>query len=136
MPRRCHRHDVAGAIRLSADVVALYERCYGAPPWSETPERLRAHPTRLARSLTRPGFTAWTAHDGDRLTGVCYGRPTPAAPPGNHLHEAIIGALSLDTARRLGHAAGTAARHVTRRTSSRAADHALSRDVPDRQDPW
>ncbi|MGW0067243.1 hypothetical protein ACWDUI_07215 [Streptosporangium sandarakinum] len=68
MPRRCHRHDVAGAIRLSADVVALYERCYGAPPWSETPERLRAHPTRLARPLTRPGFTAWTAHDGDRLT--------------------------------------------------------------------
>ncbi|MBG0819980.1 GNAT family N-acetyltransferase [Planomonospora sp. ID91781] len=98
MSHSCHRHDAADTSRLSADIIALYERCYGVPPWSETPEQLRAYPARLAQSLTRPGFTAWTTRDNDRLTGACYGWPTPADLTGNHLYEAIIGTLGPNAA--------------------------------------
>ena len=44
MPYPCHRHDAAEVASMSADIVALYEHCYGASPWSETPEQLRAYP--------------------------------------------------------------------------------------------
>ncbi|GGQ04324.1 hypothetical protein GCM10010140_38030 [Streptosporangium pseudovulgare] len=126
-------HPACGHRTLSPTRASSPGSLHPGPSPSETPERLRA---RLARSFTRLGFTAWTVHDDDRLTGVCYGWPTPADLPDDHLYEAIIGALGPDTARRLGHATGTTTRHVTRRTSSRAAGRSLSPDVPDRQDPW
>ncbi|MFF0312898.1 GNAT family N-acetyltransferase [Streptosporangium sp. NPDC004379] len=106
MPYPCHRHDAAEVVSMSADVIALYEHCYGASPWSETPEQLRAYPARLTRSLARPGFTAWTVRDDhDRLVGVCYGWPTPTDLSNNHLYKALVDALGLDATRRLVHGA-------------------------------
>ncbi|MER6825761.1 GNAT family N-acetyltransferase [Streptosporangium sp. NPDC000563] len=106
MPYPCHRHDATETALLSADIIALYERCYGTPPWSETPEQLRAYPARLARSLARPGFTAWTTRDDHgQLAGVCYGWPTPADLSDNHLYKALIDALGPDPTRRLVHGA-------------------------------
>ncbi|WP_433221301.1 GNAT family N-acetyltransferase [Microtetraspora malaysiensis] len=91
------RHDGPATAALSAQITDLYRRCYAAPPWSETPEQIAAYPGRLADSMTRPGFTCWTTHDErERLTGVCYGWPTPTDLSGSRTHAMLIRALGAD----------------------------------------
>jgi GNAT superfamily N-acetyltransferase len=86
----CRERDGAGIMGMSGQVIDLYRECYAAPPWSETPGQLDAYPARLAVAAARPGFSALTAHDDDgRLTGVCYGWPTPADLTRNHLYDTL-----------------------------------------------
>ncbi|MFI7641730.1 GNAT family N-acetyltransferase [Nonomuraea sp. NPDC049400] len=90
------RHDGPGIAPLSAQIIDLYQRCYAAPPWSETPEQLGAYPAKLAASAALPGFSALTTSDHTgRLTGVCYGWPTPADLTGNRIYDALITAFGL-----------------------------------------
>ncbi|WP_214415125.1 GNAT family N-acetyltransferase [Sphaerisporangium fuscum] len=94
MSDQCRHHDAEAAAPLSAEIVQLYGLCYSAPPWCETPDQLQAYPGKLAASLARPGFAAWTAHDDeDRLTGVCYGWPTPDDLPKNRIYDSVIRSL-------------------------------------------
>ncbi|NUW33106.1 GNAT family N-acetyltransferase [Nonomuraea sp. SMC257] len=94
MTTSLRRHDAAGIPSLTGGLAALYELCYAAPPWSETPEQIAGFPRRLAEAAARPGFAAWTAHDGDdRLLGVCYGWPTPADRSGDPFYAMLTGAL-------------------------------------------
>jgi GNAT superfamily N-acetyltransferase len=82
---------------MHAQIIDLYQRCYAAPPWSETPEQLNDYPANLAASMERPGFIAHTASDdAGRLVGVCYGWPTPADLTGNHVYDTLIKTFGLD----------------------------------------
>ncbi|GAA3163523.1 GNAT family N-acetyltransferase [Nonomuraea roseoviolacea] len=91
------RHDASGITSLTGGPAALYELCYAAPPWSETPEQIAGFPRRLAEAAARPGFAAWTAHDvDDRLLGLCYGWPTPADRSGDPFYDMLTGALGAD----------------------------------------
>ncbi|AWS43868.1 GNAT family N-acetyltransferase [Streptosporangium sp. 'caverna'] len=84
------RLDGARTLAVAADVNALYQVCYSAPPWSETPEQLAAYGGQLAGATGRPGFTALTIRDHDRLLGICYGWPTPEDLSGNTIYDGII----------------------------------------------
>jgi len=98
MPHPCNRLDGPQTQAIAAEVIDLYRRCYAAPPWSETPEQLDGYPAKLAASTVRPGFTALTARDpSGRLTGICYGWPTPADLSGNSIYDALIRVLGPHT---------------------------------------
>ncbi|MFI6458073.1 GNAT family N-acetyltransferase [Streptosporangium amethystogenes] len=99
MPRPCDRLDGPRTQAIAAEVIDLYRHCYAAPPWSETPEQLAGYPAKLAASTVRPGFTALTARDlTGRLTGICYGWPTPADLSGNPVYDAVVRAFGPYTA--------------------------------------
>ncbi|MEU3169187.1 GNAT family N-acetyltransferase [Streptosporangium sp. NPDC006930] len=87
------RLDGPRTLAATAEVGALYQACYSAPPWSETPEQLAAHDDKLADATGHPGFSALTIRDHDRLLGVCYGWPTPEDLSGNSLYGGIIEAF-------------------------------------------
>ncbi|MER6008705.1 GNAT family N-acetyltransferase [Nonomuraea sp. NPDC051941] len=92
-------HDGPGITAISAQIIDLYQRCYAAPPWSETPEQLGRYPAKLAAGAAKPGFSALTTtDDADRLTGVCYGWPTPDELSGNRVYDALVTAFGLPAA--------------------------------------
>ncbi|WUI00531.1 GNAT family N-acetyltransferase [Spirillospora sp. NBC_00431] len=103
--------DGRRTMAISDRIVALYERCYSRPPWSETSQQLADYAGKLAEAATRPGFTALTVTGADtdedsdagrrRLLGVCYGWPTRDVRDGERVHSAVISAFGADRAAEL-----------------------------------
>lgn len=78
------------------EIVRLYAGCYTRPPWSETREQVARYRVNLALAVDRPGFRAWAVRRAGRVTGICYGWPTPYDLAGNAIYASMAAALGPD----------------------------------------
>ncbi|RKS76267.1 acetyltransferase (GNAT) family protein [Actinomadura pelletieri DSM 43383] len=90
--------DGRRAMAISGQIIDLYCRCYGCPPWSETPQQLSDYPDKLADATARPGFTAITVMDAERLVGMAYGWPTRNVRQDDRMERAVVSAFGAERA--------------------------------------
>ncbi|MGW6527871.1 N-acetyltransferase family protein [Streptomyces venezuelae] len=86
---------VSGSRLLSyADGVrSVYVDAFGGAPWDEGPEHADGYLRRLAADVTRPGFTAALALDGDTVLGWATAWTTPSPFPTSRCYPRIAAAL-------------------------------------------
>ncbi|MEU1619503.1 GNAT family N-acetyltransferase [Streptomyces sp. NPDC005722] len=87
--------------RLLAHAPALrtaYREAFSAPPWNEGETETNRYLDRLARDVTRPGFTAAVACEGDNLLGFATAWTTPSPFPTGRSYDLVRAALGTDRA--------------------------------------
>lgn len=71
----------------------LYAEVFGAAPWSQDEEAAARFARRLAGDVTRPGFTAALAVDGDAVLGFATAWTTPASFPAERCYPQVRACL-------------------------------------------
>jgi GNAT superfamily N-acetyltransferase len=88
--------------RHAHQLETLYRRCFSAPPWRESAERLAGFPGRLTAHLGRDGFAGIVAVEHGQLVGAVYGWPAgPSLATGTTFDDALAAAVTPDVAGRL-----------------------------------
>lgn len=96
------RTDAIQLGRHATRLESLYRRCFTAPPWRESAERLAGFPDRLTAHLGRGGFGGLVAEASGQLVGVAYGWPAgPDLGTGNRFDDALAAAVVPAVAARL-----------------------------------
>ncbi|MCT2583813.1 GNAT family N-acetyltransferase [Actinophytocola gossypii] len=96
------RTDAIQLGRHAHRLETLYRRCFSAPPWQESAERLAGFPGRLTAHLGRDGFAGLVAISGGHLVGAVYGWPAgPHLATGTAFDDALAAAVTPDVASRL-----------------------------------
>lgn len=80
----------------------LYRKCFAAPPWSQSEERLAGFGVRFAAHLDNGGAGGVVVLDGAQLLGVVYGWPAGRElASGSPFDDALAAAVSPAVAQRL-----------------------------------
>jgi GNAT superfamily N-acetyltransferase len=97
--RSLDAYELAG---YAGQLVALYRRCFTAPPWCEPEDRLAGFPTRFAAHLDNSGAGGVVVMDGPDVLGVVYGWPAgETLASGSPFDDALAAAVSPAVASRL-----------------------------------
>ncbi len=75
--------------KMWEEIISVYIAAFEPPPWNKSkPEDLEAFEAMLRRHLTRPGFSAVAARDGNsgQLIGFAYGY---VSNQGQYFHDAV-----------------------------------------------
>ncbi|WP_406504967.1 GNAT family N-acetyltransferase [Streptomyces sp. NBC_00212] len=74
-------------------VRAVYAGAFGAAPWNEAPNRADAYMDRLGSDVTRPGFTAAVALEGEEVLGWATAWTTPRPFPSGRCYLQVAAVL-------------------------------------------
>ncbi|MEU2560819.1 GNAT family N-acetyltransferase [Streptomyces longispororuber] len=91
-------HRLAGRDLLAhgAGIRAVHAAAFGREPWHSLPADADRYLERLARDVTRPGFTAALALDGERVLGFATAWTSSTPLPADRAYPRVTAALGAE----------------------------------------